>query len=62
MEGLRFSRASGGVVAVFGGRQRLHRQRMDLLAHALAERLVDALVSGDAARTLEFAETMVAKK
>ena len=37
-----------------GGRQRLHRQRVDLLAHSIAERRVDALVAGDAARALEL--------
>jgi len=46
--------ASGGIVAVFGGGQRLHRQGMDLLAHPVAERAVDALVSGDPGRALEL--------
>src|SRR5450432_3100403 len=48
------ARASGRVVSVFGGGQRLHRQRMNLLAHAIAKRLVDALVSGDAIRAFEL--------
>src|SRR5689334_12756759 len=33
----------------FLGRERAHRQRVDLLAHALAERRVDELVALDAA-------------
>ena len=35
------------------GRQRLHRQRVDLLAHAVAERGVDELVLLDARQARE---------
>ena len=48
------ARQADRLLAAFGGRERLHRQRVDLLAHAVAERAVDALVAGDAVRALEF--------
>src|SRR5205085_9425680 len=54
MEGRRRARRSGGRVAVFGGRQRLHRQGVDLFPPPLAEGLVDALLPGDTARAFEF--------
>src|SRR5512144_2941638 len=38
----------------FGGRQGRHRQRVDLLAHALAERAVDELVRLHAREALEL--------
>src|SRR6516164_7353466 len=48
--------ASGRVVLlVLGGGERPHRQRVDLLAHAVAEGAVDALVPADAVGALEFA-------
>ena len=62
----RVSAAGGsgaGLLRPLGGRQRLHRQRVDLLAHSIAERRVDALVArdrGSCPRTRS--ETMVAKK
>jgi hypothetical protein len=44
------------------GRQRLHRQRMDLLAHAIAERGVNQLMLPDAGQALEGGETMTASQ
>ncbi len=44
--------ASNGLV--FGGGEGLHRQRVDLLAHSIAEGLVDPLVALDAAAPLEL--------
>ena len=38
----------------FGGGQRLHRQGVDLLAHSIAQGLIDPLVALDAAGALEF--------
>ena len=45
------SRAAG---VPFGGGQRLHRKRVDLFAHSIAERRVDALVARDARAALEL--------
>src|SRR6201996_2073770 len=53
-------RMAGGVAAEralagpLGRRQRLHRQRVDLLAHAVAERGIHALVAADAHQAFEF--------
>ncbi len=38
----------------FGRCQRLHRQRVDLLAHALTQGLVDPLVAAHPAQAFEF--------
>src|SRR6185369_16897606 len=48
----RLSRVSGA--GVLGRGERLHRQRVDLLAHPVAEGAVDALVAGDPVRSLEL--------
>src|SRR6478752_8519462 len=48
----RSGRVSGA--GVLGRGERLHRQRVDLLAHAVAEGAVDALVAGDPVRALEL--------
>src|SRR5688572_4285154 len=41
------------ILLPFFGRQRLHRERVDLLAHAIAERLVNQLVALHAALACE---------
>ena len=42
------------VAGALGRGERLHRQRVDLLAHSVAEGAVDALVAGDPVRALEL--------
>jgi hypothetical protein len=41
-------RGNRGGFGPFGRRERLHRQSVDLLAHSIAQRLIDALMSGHA--------------
>src|SRR3990167_1890184 len=47
--------ADSGLRCPLGGRQGLHRQRMDLLPHSIAEGLVNALVAHDTALAFELA-------
>lgn len=52
-----------GLRGELGRRERLHGQRVDLGAHPVAERRVDALVAAHAQQPVELGgETMVAKK
>src|ERR1700712_2636963 len=46
--------AGRALAGPFGRRQRLHRQRVDLLAHALAECRIHALVAADANQAFEL--------
>ena len=52
---VRVGRGGGGALgSPFLGRQRLHRERVNLLAHSIAEGPVDPLVAGDAAAAGEL--------
>src|SRR5882762_9520880 len=47
--------SGGGGGCPLGRGQRLHRQGVDLLAHSIAQGLVDLLMASHAARAFEFA-------